>query len=219
MAKLESSLKNMLLSLGVICLVCSALLAVVYQFTKDPIDAATVAKTNKAIAEVVPAFDNVPSEEVSEVELDGTSYKVYTAKSAGQVVGYAVESSAVGFGGPINVMVGFDAATGAIFNTSVISHSETPGLGAKITDVAGHFRGQFPGLDPKTSSLGVKKDGGDIDAITASTISSRAFISAVKTAYNVYLTLNGQESDAVSGASKPAETGDDNQNNEEESNE
>ncbi len=219
MARLESSLKNMLLSLGIICLVCSALLAVVYQFTKDPIDAATVAKTNKAIAEVVPMFDNVPSEEISEVEVDGTPYKVYTAKSAGQVVGYAVESSAVGFGGPLNIMVGFDAATGAIYNTSVISHSETPGLGAKITDAAGHFRRQFPGLNPRTSNLSVKKDGGDVDAITASTISSRAFISAVKTAYNVYLTLNGMESDAVSGASKPAVTGGDNQNNEEESNE
>lgn len=219
MAKLESSLKNMLLSLGVICLVCSALLAVVYQFTKDPIDAATVAKTNKAIAEVVPMFDNVPSEEVFEVELDGQAYKVYTAKSGDQIVGYAVESSAVGFGGPLNIMVGFDAMTGAIYNTSVISHSETPGLGAKITDAAGHFREQFLGLNPGTFSLKVKKDGGDIDAITASTISSRAFTSAVAAAYNVFLSLNSGETDAESGASKPAETAADNQNNEEESNE
>jgi len=219
MAKLESSLKNMLLSLGIICLVCSALLAVVYQFTKGPIDEATVAKTNKAIAEVVPMFDNVPSEEISEVEVDGKQYKVYTAKDADQVVGYAVESSATGFGGPINVMVGFDAITGAIYNTSVISHSETPGLGAKISDAAGHFREQFLGLNPRTFSMKVKKDGGDIDAITASTISSRAFLNAVETAYQVFLTLNCQNTDSVSGASKPAETAAENQNNEEVSHE
>ena len=219
MAKLESSLKNMLLSLGIICLVCSALLAVVYQFTKDPIDAATVAKTNKAIADVVPAFNNTPSEEVSEVECDGKPYKVYTAKSDGQIVGYAVESSAVGFGGPLSIMVGFDAASGQIYNTSVISHSETPGLGAKISDAAGAFRRQFEKLDPKASSLTVKKDGGDVDAITASTITSRAFLGAVRSAYNVYLSLNGMEGDAVSGASKPAAPAGENQNNEEENNE
>lgn len=219
MAKLESSLKNMLLSLGLICLVCSALLAVVYQFTESPISEAMVAKTNKAIAEVVPTFDNVPSEEVTEVEVDGKPYRVYTAKEGEQVVGYAVESSAVGFGGPLNIMVGFDANTGTIYNTSVISHSETPGLGAKISDAAGHFREQFPGFNPKTSNLSVRKDGGDVDAITASTISSRAFVNAVKTAYNVYLSLNGMEGDAVSGASHPAAPAEENQNNEEESNE
>lgn len=185
MAK-KSSFINMLVALGVICLVCSALLGVVYVMTAEPIAAANLAKTNNAIAEVVPEFDNVPSEGVFKAVVDGKEYSVYPATKGGVPVGYAVESNSIGFGGPIVVMVGFDAE-GKIFNTSVVSHSETPGLGAKITDnTPGNFREQFKGMNPATANLAVTKDGGDVDAITASTISSRAFTAAVETAVKVY---------------------------------
>lgn len=199
----KSSFSNMILALGCICLVCSALLGLVNHVTAEPIAAANLAKTNSAIKAVTPEFDNVPSEEVMTVEVDGKEYKVYPAKYQDKIIGYAVEVMPTGFGGVIDMLVGFDAETGIIYNTSVISHSETPGLGAKISDTgAGSFRVQFDGMNPAATKFMVKKDGGDIDAITASTITSRAFTSGVAQAYKVYLTIKGEDAaDVVTGAS------------------
>ena len=95
----------------------------------------------------------------------------YVSSSAGTPAAYAIKSSTVGFSGPLTLMVGI-TADGKIYNTSVLSHSETPGLGAKCaTDEP--FMMQFEGFDPAEKILAVKKDGGDLDAITASTITSR----------------------------------------------
>ena len=91
--------------------------------------------------------------------------------------------SPVGFGGPIVIKVGFDA-NGVICNTKVLSQAETPGLGAKCVEPA--FSEQFKGLNPAQTKLAVKKDGGDIDAITASTITSRAYADGVALAVKVY---------------------------------
>jgi electron transport complex protein RnfG len=186
MAK-ESSFKNMVITLSVICLVCSALLGVVYSVTKAPIEAAELAKINNAIKAVVPECDNNPSEEMIEVE----GSVVYPAKVNGNIVGYAIKVKVSGFGGPIQMMVGFKA-DGTIYNTSVISHSETPGLGAKITGEI-PTRTQIVGKNPASSNLTVTKDGGEIDAITASTITSRAFLKGVEAAYKVFVELQKQQ--------------------------
>lgn len=182
---LESTVKNMFVSLTVICLVCSALLGGAYAITKDKIDEAEINKQNEAIARVVPEFDNIPSEEVFEVELEGKKYAVYPAKLSGEVVGYAINTSATGFSGPVVIMVGI-TAEGRIFNTVPVSHAETPGLGAKISEEGNPFVEQFKDMDPSTTVLKVKKDGGDIDAITASTITSRAYTAAVESAWMVF---------------------------------
>ena len=189
--KTESTFRNMALALGTICLVCSLLLGVVYSVTKDPISAAEVAKVNAAIAQVVPSFDNVPSEDV--LKIDGCD--VYVARKGGNPVGYAVKVFSSGFGGQIQMMVGFET-DGTIHNTSVISHSETPGLGAKIAqdgEQAAAPRAQIVGKNPSSTKLSVKADGGDIDAITASTITSRAFLKGVETAYEVFLKIGTDE--------------------------
>ena len=186
----ESTLKNMVITLASITLVSSALLGVVYALTKGPIDAAQVAKINNAISKVVPAFDNNPSAEKFEKELEGKSYIVYPAKSGGEVVGYAVESFTTGgFGGRIVLMVGFNI-DGTINNTAVLSHAETPGLGDKMIEGKSNFSVQFQGKNPQDFKLLVKKDGGDVDAITASTITSRAFCDAVTAAWEVYKLCN-----------------------------
>ncbi|NLX40391.1 MAG: RnfABCDGE type electron transport complex subunit G [Bacteroidales bacterium] len=186
MAK-ESSFKNMVITLSLICLICSALLGVVYSVTKAPIEAAELAKINNAIKAVVPECDNNPSEEMMEVE----GCVVYPAKVNGNIVGYAIKVKASGFGGPIQMMVGFNA-DGTIYNTSVISHAETPGLGAKITGEI-PTRTQIVGKNPASSNLTVTKDGGEIDAITASTITSRAFLKGVEAAYKVFVELQKQQ--------------------------
>ncbi len=185
---MESTLKNMLLSLGGICLVCALLLAVVNSLTERKIAEVNRSKTAQAIAQVVPAFEGEPVD--TTITLDGEQFAVHKAICGGSVVGYAIETSQVGFGGPLNLMVGFDSA-GCICSTAVISHSETPGLGAKITDGASPFRTQFAGKNPAQYNLSVTKDGGDVDAITASTITSRAFCAAVAKAYKVYLAVTG----------------------------
>ena len=96
----------------------------------------------------------------------------------------------VGFGGPLVLMVGI-TPDGQIFNTSVLSHNETPGLGAKcVSDV--HFMDQFKGFDTKSRNLSVKKDGGDVDAITASTITSRAYSLAISNAVNALGNIIGE---------------------------
>ena len=189
----KSSFINMTLCLLAICLVCSGLLAGVYALTKEPIDAAAKAKNEAAILEVLPEAAATIEEERT-VDYEGATYTYNLAyDEKGEVVGCAVNVAPVGFGGPILIKVGFkvNAQTGEhiIWNTKVLSQAETPGLGAKCVEPA--FAGQFKGLDPAANKLYVKKDGGDIDAITASTITSRAYVSGIATAVNVVAAIQG----------------------------
>ena len=201
----KSSFMNMTLCLLAICLVCSGLLAGVYALTKEPIDAAAKAKNEAAILEVLPETA-VTIEEERTVDFEGATYTYNLAyDEKGEVVGCAINVAPVGFGGPILIKVGFQVnpQTGqhVIWNTKVLSQAETPGLGAKCVEPA--FSGQFKELDPVANKLSVKKDGGDIDAITASTITSRAYVSGVATAVNVLGAIQGTPMllDTTSGAS------------------
>ena len=180
----KSNLTNMVLVLGITCLLCSAVLGGAYALTKDPIDAAAVEKTNRAIGEVLPHFETTEYEE---------DHNYYTAFDGDRVVGYAVVSTVVGFGGNLTLMVGI-TPDGVVYNTSVLSHSETPGLGAKCTTDA-KFMDQWRGFDPSIKKLSVKKDGGDVDAITASTITSRAYTQAVANALLMVQELGGQDNE------------------------
>jgi len=185
----ESTLKNMLLCLFVIASVTSALLCGVYLITYEPIEASKINKINAAIALVVPAFDNNPSGEVMEMDIDGKHVTIYPAFKEGSPVGYAVKAPTTkGFSGLIVLMVGF-LPDGTIYNSAVVSHLETPGLGDKMEQKKHDWSLQFNGKNPANYKLSVKKDGGDVDAITAATISSRAFCDAVELAYKAFLTV------------------------------
>ena len=182
----KSTLKNMVLCLTLVCLVCAAVVGGAYAVTADPIEAAAQAKTTASIARVLPEFTAAP--QAGTVSVGGVDYTYYKVEGAG----YAIISSTSGFGGLLTLMVGI-ADGGTIHNTAVLSHSETPGLGAKCTSDE-HFIAQFRGFDPAAKTLAVKKDGGDLDAITASTITSRAYALAVSNAVAVFheLTDGGQ---------------------------
>ncbi len=175
----KSNLVNMVAVLGLTCLVCAGLLGGAYVLTKEPIEAAAAAKTQQAIARVLPHF--------TEASYDAEGH-YYTALDGENLVGYAIESTVVGFGGPLSLMVGV-TPDGVVYNTSVLSHAETPGLGAKCTTDM-KFMDQGRGFDPSVKKLSVKKDGGDVDAITASTITSRAYAMAVENALNTFKTLS-----------------------------
>ena len=154
-----------------------------YALTKEPIDAAAKAKNEAAIKEVLPETA-VTVEEERTVDYEGASYTYNLAyDEQGNTVGCAINVAPVGFGGPIAIKVGFDSK-GVIWNTKVLSQAETPGLGAKCVEPA--FSDQFKGFDPAAGKLSVKKDGGDIDAITASTITSRAYTDGIALAVKVY---------------------------------
>ena len=179
----QSSFRNMTICLFAICIVCSGLLAGVYALTKAPIDAAARAKNEAAIKEVLPE-SAVTIEEERTVDFEGASYAYNLAYDAqGNTVGCAINVAPVGFGGPIAIKVGFDV-NGVICNTKVLSQAETPGLGAKCVEPA--FSDQFRGFNPAEKKLAVKKDGGDVDAITASTITSRAYADGLLLATKVF---------------------------------
>ena len=183
MAKTESTFKNMVLSLTLISLGASACLGFVYELTKEPIAVSVLNKKLNAIKEVVPEFNNNPYEEMYRLPTgEGDSLDIFPARKDNEIIGYAVNTyTDKGFSGRINIMAGFKA-DGTINNIAVLEHKETPGLGTKMADPP--FRNQFNDRNPSQFVLKVKKDGGQVDAITAATISSRAFCDAVQRAYN-----------------------------------
>jgi len=190
MKKLQSSLRNMLLVLTGICVIATGILAYVNQLTTGPIAQAKSAALKTAIAQVVSGFDNNPANDVETVTLtlEGKelTFKVYPATKNEQFIGAAVESVTLGFGGDLKVLVGFDPE-GNILNYSILETSETPGLGSRAaTWFQEGQKGSVIGLSPKEKALTVSKDGGEVQAITASTITSRAFLKAVNQAYMAY---------------------------------
>lgn len=183
MAKTESTFKNMVLSLTFISLAASVCLGFVYEFTKKPIELSNLNKKLEAIKQVVPEFTNNPNEEMYRLPTgDGDSLEIYPAKKDDVIVGFAVNTyTKNGFSGNISLMAGFKP-DGTIISITVLQQKETPGLGTKMTET--QFKDQFNDKNPSEFKLKVKKDGGQVDAITAATISSRAFCDAVQRAYN-----------------------------------
>lgn len=183
MAKTESTFKNMSLSLSMIALISAACLGFVYELTKKPIELAALNKKLDAIRQVVPEFSNNPDSEMFFLPTgEGDSLEVYPAKKDDVIVGYAVNTyTSNGFSGIISLMAGFKP-DGTIIDITVLEQKETPGLGTKMTEP--EFKDQFKDKNPAEFELKVEKDGGPVDAITAATISSRAFCDAVQRAYN-----------------------------------
>ena len=186
MAKKESSLKNMLIALFVITAVSGGLLGLVYSMTKDAIAEVDAKKNEAAIQAVLPLEGEITYQVDTLVYSENGTTTTFPCNIAydanGEFKGAAVKTSEGGFGGKIDMMVGF-LADGTIKGTSVLSHAETPGLGANMT---GKFKDQFVDKNPATFKLTVTKDGGDVDAITAATITSRAFSKAVDKAYKAF---------------------------------
>ena len=190
MKKIESSLLNMVLVLTGVAVVMGAILAYVNHLTEGPI----AQQKEKALADGIKAVmvcDNLvvaKTDEVKQNDAKGKEmvYTIYQVKDAqGKDLGAAVESTTMGFGGDLKVLVGFDPE-GKILGYTLLEHAETPGLGAKADKwFQQGEKGNIIGKSP-AEPLTVSKDGGQVDAITASTITSRAFLLAVNNAYKAY---------------------------------
>ena len=190
MAKKESSFINMVLTLLVVTIVAALALGGVYNVTKGPIAIAKRKKVEKAIGQVVPVFDTIMSEYKVKPATGKDSLTFFEAWKGDEKVGTAVKTfTDEGFSGRIWIMVGFDE-DGTINNTAVLEHKETPGLGDKMDISKSDFSKQFAGKNPNDYKLQVTKDGGDVDAITAATISSRAFTDAVQRGYDEFMKEN-----------------------------
>ncbi len=191
----------MVLVLFCITLISSACVGLVNMITEGPIRAAKEAAVKAALAQVLPEFD---ATEKSEHTADELLIIAHKATKGGEVVGYAIETATKnGFSGMIKMMVGFDTA-GKILNVNVLEQNETPGLGAKITEDGNPLLTSVRGKEASKINLTVKKDGGDVDALTAATISSRAYAEAVARAYAVFKVVAGWQSDvqATTGATQ-----------------
>ena len=204
---MESSLKNMVLVLFTITLLSSAAVGGVYTITKEPIAQAKVAAVNNALKQVLPEYEATTSQTI---EVNDMAVEAYTATVADKAVGYAIKSSSKnGFGGAISLMVGFDTE-GNIININVLEQKETPGLGTKMADEGNALHSSLVGKNAGKVNLTVKKDGGDVDALTAATISSRAYAEAVAVAYEAFKVACGWQAEAgdvATGASKQKQEG------------
>ncbi|HNQ36317.1 MAG: RnfABCDGE type electron transport complex subunit G [Prolixibacteraceae bacterium] len=193
MKQRESTFINMVGALLVVTLVSGALLGFVHQMTKSAIDLAREKAQSDAIASVLPPFDELAPTLKVLPEEGADSIEIFPALAQGHIVGYAVKSySNNGFSGFISVMAGVDTL-GNFTGYEVLEHKETPGLGSKMGD---WFRNKEKegqnviGKSPGSVNFTVSKDGGDIDAITASTITSRAFLEALRRAHQGVTTLS-----------------------------
>ena len=199
---MESSLKNMVVVLFTITLVASAAVGGVYTITKEPIAQAKVAAVNAALQQVLPEYEATTSQTI---EVNSLPIVAHTANVADKAVGYAIESlSKNGFGGTVRLMVGFDTE-GTILNINVLEQKETPGLGTKMADEGNVLLLSLKEKKASEVNMTVKKDGGDIDALTAATISSRAYAEAVAVAYEAFKVASGQQKEAgdvATGATK-----------------
>ncbi len=184
----KDSLAGMVLSLGIITVIAGTLLGIVNYYTADAIENAAQQAKVEALALILPEFDNDPIAEAQGRAVEGDTLLFYPATSGGFPVGCAVECIAHdGFSGDISLMFGFNA-DGTVHGYKVMNHSETPGLGAKMDewfrDKTGHR--SIIGIDPGNNDIHVSKDGGEVDGITAATITSRAFLGALNRAYKAY---------------------------------
>ena len=203
MKKLESSLLNMTLVLTGVAVIMGGILAFVNHLTEGPINEQKAKALADGIKTVMVCDDIVvaKTDTVRQNDAKGkeVTYIIYqTQNKQGKDLGAAVESTTGGFGGDLKVLVGFDPE-GKILGYTLLEHAETPGLGAKADkwfqkDGKGNIIGKTP-AEPLT----VSKDGGQVDAITASTITSRAFLLAVNNAYNAY---KATPVDSQTGATK-----------------
>lgn len=203
MKKLESSLLNMVLVLTLVAVVMGGILAYVNHLTEGPIKE----QKEKALADgiksvmcvndlTVAKTDEVKQNDAKGKEMVFTIYQVKDAQ--GNDLGAAVESTTMGFGGDLKVLVGFDPE-GNILGYTLLEHAETPGLGAKADQwFQKGQKGDVIGKNP-AEPLTVSKDGGQVDAITASTITSRAFLLAINNAYTAY---KATPADAATGATE-----------------
>ena len=194
MAKPSSQVSVILKAMIAVAFVAGACVGITYHITKKPIQEAQDKMIAESIKEVIPSkFDNNPFAEKITLKQNKERFTLYPARLEGYVTAIAMKSfSNKGYGGRLDVLVSF-LLDGTIGNFKVIHHQETPGLGSKVNDES--FKKGIIGKNPTSENFKVKQDGGEIDAITGATITSRALIEAIQKAYRGYQKFNAGATD------------------------
>ena len=197
---MKSSLKNMVIALFVITAVSALLVALVNDVTKGAIELSQQQTKDAAKYKVL----GVTSEEA--IVLSDTTRLIgdfpvtvstVAARVDNAIIGYAVEAPSItksGYADRITLMVGFKEQDGeaVVSLVEVLSQKETPGLGANMTKAGNSLERSVMGKSASSLKFSVSKEGGSFDALTGSTISSRAYANAVETAYAGYLWATGR---------------------------
>ncbi len=195
MSKKKQGVLRPVVTLVAIACLSAFILGYVHELTLEPIKRAKDNQELAAIAEVVGDFDNNPFAEKMTITTKNKKHKMvmYPARKDGALNSVAIKTySNNGFGGRIELIVGFNV-DGSIKNFKIISSHETPGLGTKVDEP--RFKEQFKGFYPRRQVLKVKQDGGDIDAVTAATVSSRAVLKAIERALSAFSNFNSGRDD------------------------
>jgi electron transport complex protein RnfG len=175
---------KMVLVLSLIAMVCGFLLSAVKILTHEKIEEQILVNIKgPAIKNVLNQSTNNPIEDRIEIEYNGIPHTVFIGKKDNAVWGIAFESEGTGFGGSIGVMIGIDIAKSSLSGIGILTHQETPGLGARISETV--FTDKFKGRSI-SDTFKVKKDDGSIDAISGATNSSRGVCSAVEKGMDLY---------------------------------
>lgn len=185
MNKTESTFFNMVITLLIITMASAGALGFIFKGTEEPIAKAEEYKKNLALQIVLDDYDSIPKSEIQQIVIDKEKLTCFKAVKDTQFAGLAVQTAATGYGGPIKLMVGFKA-DGTIKEIAVLGHQETAGLGDKIIKSKSDWSLQFEGINPVNFNIKLKKDGGDVDAISGSTITSNAYCKAVQKASDAY---------------------------------
>ncbi|HSM46929.1 MAG TPA: RnfABCDGE type electron transport complex subunit G [Draconibacterium sp.] len=189
MAQRESTFTNMVVTLLLVTVIAATALGFVYDLTKDAIEIAKLNAQAEAITKVLPQYETLGKSFKVTADTEGDSLEIFPAFNGQDLVGIAIKTyTKKGFSGFISIMAGIDK-DGNFSGYEVLEHAETPGLGSKMGvwfNNAEKPDQNIIGKNPDSIKFEVKKDGGDVDAITASTITSRAFLDAMKRAYKAY---------------------------------
>ena len=180
----------MTISLFVITIIAGVSLGFINDITLEPKAKAKLERKVNALKQVLAEFNNNPVQEVLMIKSNQAkdSVEIYFGMMHEKQIGTAViGSSEKGYSGLVKIMVGFNPDE-SIKNIVVLEQKETPGLGTKMKEEK--FLRQFRGKKPSEFNLKPKKDGGDVDALTGATISTRAFGEATQMAFDVFVETN-----------------------------
>ncbi len=184
----------MVLVLFTITAVTAALVALVNDITKEAIAQTEENNRNQAKLEVLPSFEGEAELDIQTKKIGDFEVNVTKVVANGETIGYAVDAPSIlknGYSDRIYLMIGFvEKADGVeISGVKVLSQKETPGLGANMIKPGNKLESSILGAKAESLKFEVKKDNpeGSFDALTGSTISSRAYANAVETAYAGYL--------------------------------
>ena len=216
---MKSTLRNMTAVLFGITLVASAGVGVVNMITAKPIAKAKSADTENAVKEVLNGVDfDAIAQADTLIDKNNCPVIVYRAMKQDSVAAYAIKAPSItknGFNGKVTLMVGY-TPDGVVNNIAVVEQNETPGLGTRMKDEGNSLYASVQGKNTwemrRTGKLAVSKDGGEVDALTAATISSRAYVNAIETADAAFRIASGQAepaaaADGETGASAPEAAG------------